>query len=356
MATICVSYLSFPGFDVDIAVTDIETLIQSGYYGFSDYAYAYWSRHLDVCLRMENSKESLREICEALEGFLESHWVEPQTRTVVPKSFLERWKQLTLNHDRDKLIVAGYLGYKQILASSKSNANDQVLILHNTIERIRSRLEGMWLANANNLTLKYGHHVFKCPHISCVHFYNGFTSKQERDSHVPRHERSFFCSFPGCPMSTLGCSTLRDLHKHETEYHSAFAIDDDEPEYPALPAEKSSFQCAQCNKKFTRNNNLKIHMRREHGGPNEQSFICSQCGRSFKRLGDRTRHESTIHSNAKDFACSGTLQNGSQWGCGRIFNRGDMLYRHWKSEKGMACIAPKQQEEASETLSTTGTD
>lgn len=152
-------------------------------------------------------------------------------------------------------------------------------------------------------------------------------------------------------MAILGCTTLRELHRHENEYHGSFNLDDDEQEYPEMSPEKTSFQCTQCDAKFTRNNNLKIHMRK-HIAPNEKAFICPQCGKSFARLGDRTRHESTTHSSAKIFACGGTLQDGTPWGCGREFNRGDMLNRHWKSEKGKTCISAKQKEEADDAIST----
>jgi DNA-directed RNA polymerase subunit RPC12/RpoP len=351
LALLCIGYLSFPGFDIDNDDTEVLIFVPLGYYGFLEYAYVYWSRHLDACLRLQISKDILEEVCEATEVFIDMHWIEPQTRTIVRKPFIDRWRPLENNGNLDRLAIAAWLAQRQLIASTKSNVDEQVLTLYRTVTNVRQCLEEVWATTnePDRFRSMYGNHVFKCPRPNCVCFYAGFISKQLRDDHVPKHERSFFCSFSGCSMAILGCTTLKELHKHETEYHGTinYDDDDDELEYPELPAEKTSFQCSQCDAKFTRNNNLKIHMRK-HNAPNQKAFICSQCGKSFARLGDRTRHESTTHSGAKTFVCGGTLKFGLSWGCGREFNRGDMLSRHWKSEKGKSCIRPKEQEETIE--------
>jgi hypothetical protein len=352
LASLCIGYLSFPGFESDRNDAELAIFVRLGYYGFFDYAYAYWSHHLDACVRLKRSRDELEEIREAAEVFTDLHWIEPQTKVVIRKSFIDRWKPLENGNNFDKLLLAGYLGQRQLIASTNINIHEQVLSLYETVSKIRRSLEEEWrkMIEPGRLRTMYGTSIYKCPRPNCVHFYNGFATEALRNAHVPKHERSFFCSFPGCAMGTLGCATLRELQKHETEYHGTIDFDDDEPDFPETPAEKSSFQCNQCDAKFTRNNNLKIHMRK-HTAPNQKAFICSQCGKSFARLGDRTRHESTTHANAKTFTCGGTLENGFAWGCNREFSRGDMLSRHWKSGKGKTCISPKEQEEALEAAS-----
>ena len=352
----CVNYLSFPCFNIDGYDANLPIYVSLGYYGFFDYAYAYWSRHLDACLRLPRLKDVLEELCEATEAFIDMHWTEPQTKTTVPRPFVERWNPLENNGNLDRLVSAAWLAQRQLIPSTKPDMEKQVLSLHQLVARVRTSIEEARATTSkpDRFRSMYGSNIFRCPRVNCVRFYNGFASKQLRDDHVPKHERSFFCSFSGCAMATLGCATLKELHKHETEYHGTINLDDDELEYPELPVEKTSFQCTQCDAKFTRNNNLKIHMKK-HNAPNQKDFICAQCGKSFARLGDRTRHESTTHTNEKTFACRGILKNGSAWGCGREFNRGDMLNRHWKSEKGKNCIRPKEQEEAMEAASSNAT-
>ena len=356
MATLCVGYLGFPCFDPACDDADMPTFIALGYYGLFDYAYAYWSHHLDACTRLHGSEGILKNLSEATEVFIDTHWIDsgPSTiKKVLRQPFIERWKPLESNGNLDRLVVAGWLARRQTATSTKPDADEQVLALHRMVPRIRASLEDVskTTSEAEKFRSMYGSNIYKCPRVNCVHFYDGFSSERLRDDHVPKHERSFFCSFSGCAMSTIGCATLKELHKHENEYHGTIDLDDDEPEYPEIPAEKTTFQCTQCDAKFTRNSNLKIHMRK-HNAPDQKSFVCSQCGKSFSRLGDRTRHESTTHSNAKVHACRGKLNDGSVWGCGREFNRGDMLNRHWKGDKGKNCIRPKHEEEVRDAANT----
>ncbi|KAF2848794.1 hypothetical protein T440DRAFT_490948 [Plenodomus tracheiphilus IPT5] len=331
LALLCIGYLSFEGFDHNDDV-DFAEFVPSGYYGFLDYAYAYWSYHLDACLRTRPSKDVVREISEAASVLIDMQWVDPPTRTKVAPSLLKRWSILEDNGNLDKLILAGYLAQRQLRVFTMQSSNDQALRLHETVAEIRMEIERVSIGPGTmpKFQLMYGTAIFKCSQVSCARFYNGFVSKQLRDEHVTKHERSFFCSFSGCAMTLLGFSTLKELYKHETDYHGTLSFDElDEPEYPELP---TSFDCNQCGAKFTRKHNLKIHMR-THNAPNKKSFICSQCGKPFARLGDRTRHETITHSDAASFACGGLLKTGTPWGCNREFARRDDLKRHWKSCK-----------------------
>ncbi|KAH4922495.1 hypothetical protein HBI23_095700 [Parastagonospora nodorum] len=353
LANLSISYLSFACFERNIDGKDLEVFISLGCYAFFDYAYAYWSNHLDACARLGNLQDDLEDIRETVEAFIEMHWIKPRTKTTVRKPFEERWKPLERNNNLERLVIAGYLAQRTLIASTSPEAGCEVLSLRQTMVKVRKILEQAWTTTADQDRFRsiYGDNIFKCPRVNCARFYDGFATQQLRDEHVPKHERLFFCSFQGCVMGKLGCTTLKELQKHETEYHGTFNIDEEELDFPEAPVMKLSFQCSQCDAKFTRKHNLKIHMRK-HDATQQKQFICPSCGKSFARLGDRTRHESTTHSTAKFFACGGTLKNGSSWGCGREFNRGDMLARHWKSEKGKTCIGPKEQEEALETAGT----
>lgn len=355
LVLLCISYLCFEGFDVEDDNRSVPDYIPSGYYGFMDYAYAYWARHLDAFLRVQESKDALEEISEAAEVFIDMYWAQPRTKSVPPKSFLARWEALSSNRNFDKLTVAAHLAQKQLIASTAHSSDLQVLKLHHALKKVREHLE-LESASANGATklqAMYGENIFKCPRVNCIRFYSGFASQQERDDHIKKHERSFFCSFPGCAMATLGCSTLKELHKHETEFHMAFDYDDEEAEYPELPPQKVSFDCTECDAKFTRKQNLQIHMRSRHAesGSKPAAHVCSTCSKSFVRKGDHTRHVTTTHNDAKSFVCGGKLGDGSDWGCGRVFNRGDMLKRHWKSAKGQVCIVQKQDEEDADNAS-----
>jgi uncharacterized Zn-finger protein len=69
------------------------------------------------------------------------------------------------------------------------------------------------------------------------------------------------------------------------------------------------------------------------------------CGKGFARQHDRKRHEN-LHSGEKEFYCRGTLQDGSEWGCGKGFALAATLARHYQSATGQACIKQHLEEQA----------
>ena len=348
LALLCVGYLSLPGFDQDIHHSDIRALVFQGYYCFLEYAFAYWGRHVErtILSQKNNGEEANCELAEAIEVFIDMHWIEPPNMIPTPKSILDTTRNLERRQNLSKIACAVHMTKRQLHAVGKQSPEEQVLSLHRTIERVRSALEecSLSLHNTDVFEEMYGLDVFRCPRLNCTRFYNGFPTRELRGEHVLKHERSFFCSFPGCHFAILGCSTLKELQKHENEAHGTLDMDDDN-DFPELPPQKTSFDCGKCDATFTRKHNLKIHMR-SHDAPNERKFVCATCGKGFARQGDRTRHQSTHHSEARTFTCGGKLKNGTSWGCGTTFNRADTLSRHYKSEKGRACKLPLEEEEA----------
>ncbi|CAI6242163.1 unnamed protein product [Periconia digitata] len=346
LTLLSIGYLSMQCFDSSTSDDEVNLFISLGYYGFLDYAYAYWSRHLEKSLSLGQPQESISELTEAIQQFVEYNWIEPTSKLNVPKSLYDHLKPLETASNYNDVVSAIYLARKQLHSSAKSIHDDDNFRLKEALKRVRDCLEGEISETTTPETFKlmYGSQIFKCPRPNCTLFYNGFPTKQLRDEHVPKHERLYFCSFSGCAIATIGRATLKELQKHEKDAHGSINIDDeDEDEYPELPPEIVSFVCEICNASFTRKHNLKNHTRTKHSqGTGSQNFICQTCGKAFARQGDCTRHKSTAHSATMKFKCGGTLSDGSAWGCGKEFSRGDILSRHWKSEKGQRCFLPKQ--------------
>jgi hypothetical protein len=354
LASLCVGYLTFPGFEAHVEQSEIRDYLSLGIYGFTEYAYAYWSRHLEKISSIQMSSDKLDELSETVDVFVDMHWIEPQCKVPTPKSILDRMNPLRQTRNFEKIASAAYITRKKLNVSSKFSRSDEVLDLSGVVKKIRLLLEEMAATTIDKDKFRemYGANVFKCPRLDCTRFYNCFSTKQLRDDHVPKHERTFFCSFPSCPTAIFGCTTLKELQKHETDVHQYVDFDDDDDgDFPELPVQKPSFDCDQCNTKFTRKHNLTIHMR-THNAPASKEFICSSCRKGFARQGDRTRHERTFHGESKIYTCGGALKSGAQWGCGQTFNRKDVLARHYRSEKGRNCILPKQEEEAAEIAMT----
>lgn len=64
-----------------------------------------------------------------------------------------------------------------------------------------------------------------------------------------------------------------------------------------------------CNKVFTKQTNLKSHVRIHN---TERSYGCEDCGASFRRSHDLKRHQRSLHSDVKPFGCGR---------CGKRFSR-----------------------------------
>ncbi|KAF0390477.1 calcineurin responsive transcription factor prz1 [Gigaspora margarita] len=101
---------------------------------------------------------------------------------------------------------------------------------------------------------------------------------------------------------------------------------------PPKPSRKSKtcspFSCPyeDCTKTFTRQYNLKSHLRTH---TDERPFLCGYqgCMRAFARQHDRKRHYN-LHLGFKPHVCSH---------CGRAFARLDALNRHLRSDSGAPC-------------------
>ncbi|CAG8458959.1 5628_t:CDS:1 [Cetraspora pellucida] len=101
---------------------------------------------------------------------------------------------------------------------------------------------------------------------------------------------------------------------------------------PPKPSRKSKtcspFSCPyeDCTKTFTRQYNLKSHLRTH---TDERPFLCGYqgCMRAFARQHDRKRHYN-LHLGFKPHVCAH---------CGRAFARLDALNRHLRSDSGAPC-------------------
>ncbi|CRK33784.1 hypothetical protein BN1723_014768 [Verticillium longisporum] len=130
--------------------------------------------------------------------------------------------------------------------------------------------------------------MFKCSQPACDFFSEGFETEAERDHHLNRHERPFPCPLDGCTQAPFGFTTKKDRERHVRHYHPEES--DQPPAFvqPTRRVEDARFLCNICGKSFTRNINLKGHMRSHFG---ERPFACSSCGKAFTRLNDCRRHE-----------------------------------------------------------------
>ena len=375
-----------------------------------EYAILFWLRHLEAGLTSSpaGQDELCEDLAESLEILVEQHWNNP-TAGINSIS----------NRTRDMLeVFSGCQNYLQIQLAivltdkelkhfgdmpPKQPALDFVGI----ISAVRHRLEMVVQNNPDqgtldDLELKYGTHLFRCPRFSCKYFTEGFSTPDERERHVERHERPARCTDEHCRGSKIGFATKAQLERHLKENHPDIterrhnfpteeeiseSVRENHPEpepepqpelgpgpelpqplvtaepamapaltvaleeatpQPTQPKEtskrrktKQDYECAHCGKKFNKKFNWQSHLASHSGG---EIYTCPVCGKTCARHNDLVRHRK-LHDPDNEVTCGGVLLNGQRWGCGISFARADILRNHHKSKKGRRCIAERDSEE-----------
>jgi hypothetical protein len=405
-ATLCINYLNLPSFKGPCS----EQAVLAGDYGFMEYAILYWLRHLEAGLTSSPSgHDDLHEaLAESLEVLVEQRWNNP-TASIgsIPNRTQDMLETFSGRQSYLQIQLAVVLTDKELKHFGDTTPERSALNFAGTISAVRRRLETVVRNNtdpgtADDLELKYGKHLFKCPRFSCRYFTEGFLTLDEREKHVERHERPARCTDEHCRGSKIGFATKAQLERHLKENHPDAAerrhnfpteeeisesVRENEPEpepeaehepeglpdidmaqllammeepevYPVLredaspqpiqPQEtskrrrtKQNYDCEQCEKKFTKKFNLQSHLATHSG---DQRYPCQHCSKTFARNSDLVRH-TRLHDPDSAVTCGGVLWNGQPWGCGISFARADILRSHQKSRKGRQCIAARDTEE-----------
>ena len=135
---------------------------------------------------------------------------------------------------------------------------------------------------------------------------------QLHQSKTPLHERSYRCPIENCDKR--------------------FSRNDELPRHMRLHMGQRPFQCLICLLSFNRNDNLTTHMRTHTG---EKPFDCDICGCKFARSDEYKRHTKVhanqkahhkrSHTGQKPFQCHTCLVN---------FSRSDNLITHVRTHTG----------------------
>lgn len=358
----------------------------------------------------------MTDLAESLEIFIEQHWNSPTAEFTLAKRHSDKISYFRALPFYDRLEQAVASTKRQLKHFGKMREEEIALNLVDTVCKVRKALENIISDEQEPtiqqaIKDRYGSNLFKCPRFSCQFFTIGFPSADERDVHISKHERPFRCSDEKCVGYTFGFSSIAEREKHMKENHLERIVQDEEfpteedversivnhqvaadmiqvpdpqaqtdsigdtttavteqgesvseseaeseaesePEPQYRPREKrvrqTEFKCKHCGVIYKKRYNLQSHLLTHES---TRSHVCSVCRKGFARFGDLRRHMST-HTGQRRFICSGTLNNGTTWGCGKSFARADTLSKHHESRVGRACIQLLRQEQEREISST----
>lgn len=314
-----------------------------------DYAAAHWVRHVEEAASDANEEDAMiKDLAESLMTLLDMHFTAPRKQLPISQGNKERlqvFENLARFHDLEQTVV---WARKELTFFGETRDSERALDICLVVGEVRSELERAIdgartgsAKDADDLEAMYGPKPFKCSRLSCRYFYDGFVTAQQRDQHHDKHLLPFRCTVVGCPRSSLGMASERELEKHVRDTHMAPGDDDfpslDEPdvhEGTVEPVKSQGWTCDVCSKMFRKKFNLRSHMATHS---DERKFSCSMCDLSFARASDRNRHERTHEEPG--FVCGGELPDGQRWGCGQKFVRADTLRNHHRTAAGRACMS-----------------
>ncbi|KAK2606449.1 hypothetical protein QQS21_003142 [Conoideocrella luteorostrata] len=301
LAILCLRYLCLPCFSkYEDDEHDRMNMARLGWFSFQDYACSQWRGHVADIISKRGSffsgSDYERRIAYALKCFVEKYDAslasEFHADFEQERAELSEFSGLSFYNDLISL-------WNHIVVTEKSTYDNRnktgIEELDEVLQENRKLIEDNFTPTSAACledTIKdyYGPCLYKCKRTLCKSFYLGFERKKDRDVHHNRHDRPFPCLLPDCRSAPIGFSSSKDQLRHMRKNHPdkydglcAF-----EPLNPVVNSTK--FQCEICKQNFTRNINLKGHMRSHFG---DRPYVCSHahCDKSFARLNDLRRHE-----------------------------------------------------------------
>ncbi|KAH8684930.1 hypothetical protein BGZ61DRAFT_548682 [Ilyonectria robusta] len=208
MALLCARYLtSFP-FTLGLSDSEIEKHAITGYYGFQDYAAAFWWKHayqvIDIAADIDKDlyNRTLQAVARAMEAY-------GNTRNSLPEP-----------HESPAHVVKRRLeelGEDSREWENNFNIEFRTRAIRNRIEVLLNE-EGASEKHCAIITL-YGVVRYKCPKPWCQSFCTGFERREDRDQHLLEHNRPFRCSIEGCYGKEVGFPSESDLSRHTERLH-----------------------------------------------------------------------------------------------------------------------------------------
>jgi ankyrin repeat protein len=177
-----------------------------GYYGFQDYAAAFWWKHAhrvtDTATDIDTDlyNRTLQAVAKAMEAYSNSNNSVPEPGGYPTDAVQRRLKELAKdaheweNNFKIEFRTRAIGNIIEVLSSEEGASETSILTLHGAVR-------------------------YKCSKPWCQSFYRGFERREDRDQHLLEHDRPFRCSVEGCYGNEIGFPSESDLSRHTERLH-----------------------------------------------------------------------------------------------------------------------------------------
>ncbi|WAO91963.1 NACHT domain-containing protein [Fusarium falciforme] len=195
LALFCCRYLSSRPFLQDPETDSTQNALQSGYFGFLDYATVNYCYHVEEAQKHASGPPA--DVVSSAVGLLTAYSDNPSNQSIRK---MEICAQTVTNTLRTQNIDA--------------RIHSRVIVIRGAGESQHRDLskEGAYLDLSGPLR-------FKCPRVFCSRFLTGFRSQDARDEHLDRHERPYRCTHTDCFLHDVGCESRERLEAHRKAFH-----------------------------------------------------------------------------------------------------------------------------------------
>jgi ankyrin repeat protein len=207
MALFCARYLTSLPFALGLSGSEIRKHAIMGYYGFQDYAAAFWWKHAhrvtdtatDIDADLYN--RTLQTVARTMKAYGNSNNSVPEPGGYPTDAVQRHLKELAgdahewENNFRIEFRTQAIRNIIEVLPNEHGASETSILTLYGTVQ-------------------------YKCPKPWCQSFYRGFERREARDQHLLEHDRPFRCYVEGCYGNEIGFPSESDLSRHTERLHS----------------------------------------------------------------------------------------------------------------------------------------
>lgn len=228
---ICTSYLSLDAFNSTHEDKRTTEAALNGDYAFHRYAILEWLPHIhslpgNHTLDEQNSiglEEDVQKIHNNLSSFSTSTFYRGDVQSAEGKTLAILLEMLEAMY-KDLWQGSGEGRMKRSAILNLTSVTDENSPVIQQISRIQTAIENALASEIGRekvslLKEAYGNRPYHCSSPSCTRFLDGFSTSQERNTHLQNHERQYLCGFQDCEFSSVGFPTKRSLETHHEIFH-----------------------------------------------------------------------------------------------------------------------------------------